>query len=83
MVLFHGLDSERLTGRECRLLYLANLATKEGIMNNNQIQLLNILKNQNKTFRKHIYLQLDYFMVKNNLRYSYLDETHILLGFPM
>lgn len=52
-------------------------------MNNNQIQLLNILKNQNKAFRKHIYLQLDYFMVKNNLRYSYLDETHILLGFPM
>ena len=28
--LLHDYPVERLTGRECRLLYLANLATKEG-----------------------------------------------------
>lgn len=52
-------------------------------MNNNQKQLLTTLQNQNKTFKKQIHLQLDYFMVKNNLMYSYLDEIHMLLGFPM
>jgi hypothetical protein len=46
-------------------------------------QLLSILQEQNKQFRKQIHLNLDYFIVKNNVYYTDLNELDMLLGFPM
>lgn len=46
-------------------------------------QLLSILQEQNKQFRKQIHLNLDYFMVKNNVYYTDLNELDMLLGFPI
>lgn len=81
----HVAGFEVVTNKQSIKLYIDNdkSCCERSIIMKDYRQLLSILQEQNKQFRKQIHLNLDYFMVKNNVYYTDLNELDMLLGFPI